>query len=280
MYYHIEGNMMDSQRDLSFTAIFQQTINFIRNRFSLIVISSIVLGLINTLIINCVIDLERLLVDLELFNQFGMVTNYVMQSLLVLYLVNVVLVSIILSIISNLSMSNKLNPSLIFSRILSICLNILGFSVLYMLICIPIVIVFLLVLSIIGLLLPQMVSLLLILMIGCTALVIYKSIFNYFLVSAAQPNSMPFFQRFSACHKFFFQNWKAPVLMILISVIFTGILSGISSLLGKNIVIDVISTSLAVFADFFIFSFFYRLYSVNNSIESTKLDDNDKLIIS
>ena len=280
MYYHIEGNMMDSQRDLSFTAIFQQTINFIRNRFSLIAISSIVLGLINTLIINCVIDLERLLVDLELFNQFGMVTNYVMQSLLVLYLVNVVLVSIILSIISNLSMSNKLNPSLIFSRILSICLNILGFSVLYMLICIPIVIVFLLVLSIIGLLLPQMVSLLLILMIGCTALVIYKSIFNYFLVSAAQPNSMPFFQRFSACHKFFFQNWKAPVLMILISVIFTGILSGISSLLGKNIVIDVISTSLAVFADFFIFSFFYRLYSVNNSFESTKLDDNDKLIIS
>ena len=280
MYYHIEGNMMDSQRDLSFTAIFQQTINFIRNRFSLIAISSIVLGLINTLIINCVIDLERLLVDLELFNQFGMVTNYVMQSLLVLYLVNVVLVSIILSIISNLSMSNKLNPSLIFSRILPICLNILGFSVLYMLICIPIVIVFLLVLSIIGLLLPQMVSLLLILMIGCTALVIYKSIFNYFLVSAAQPNSMPFFQRFSACHKFFFQNWKAPVLMILISVIFTGILSGISSLLGKNIVIDVISTSLAVFADFFIFSFFYRLYSVNNSIESTKLDDNDKLIIS
>ena len=280
MYYHIEGNMMDSQRNLSFTAIFQQTINFIRNRFSLIAISSIVLGLINTLIINCVIDLERLLVDLELFNQFGMVTNYVMQSLLVLYLVNVVLVSIILSIISNLSMSNKLNPSLIFSRILPICLNILGFSVLYMLICIPIVIVFLLVLSIIGLLLPQMVSLLLILMIGCTALVIYKSIFNYFLVSAAQPNSMPFFQRFSACHKFFFQNWKAPVLMILISVIFTGILSGISSLLGKNIVIDVISTSLAVFADFFIFSFFYRLYSVNNSIESTKLDDNDKLIIS
>lgn len=280
MYYHIEGNMMDSQRDLSFTAIFQQTINFIRNRFSLIAISSIVLGLINTLIINCVIDLERLLVDLELFNQFGMVTNYVMQSLLVLYLVNVVLVSIILSIISNLSMSNKLNPNLIFSRILSICLNILGFSVLYMLICIPIVIVFLLVLSIIGLLLPQMVSLLLILMTGCTALVIYKSIFNYFLVSAAQPNSMPFFQRFSACHKFFFQNWKAPVLMILISVIFTGILSGISSLLGKNIVIDVISTSLAVFADFFIFSFFYRLYSVNNSIESTKLDDNDKLIIS
>lgn len=280
MYYHIEGNMMDSQRNLSFTAIFQQTINFIRNRFSLIAISSIVLGLINTLIINCVIDLERLLADLELFNQFGMVTNYVMQSLLVLYLVNVVLVSIILSIISNLSMSNKLNPSLIFSRILSICLNILGFSVLYMLICIPIVIVFLLVLSIIGLLLPQMVSLLLILMIGCTALVIYKSIFNYFLVSAAQPNSMPFFQRFSACHKFFFQNWKAPVLMILISVIFTGILSGISSLLGKNIVIDVISTSLAVFADFFIFSFFYRLYSVNNSIESTKLDDNDKLIIS
>ena len=280
MYYHIEGNMMDSQRDLSFTAIFQQTINFIRNRFSLIAISSIVLGLINTLIINCVIDLERLLVDLELFNQFGMVTNYVMQSLLVLYLVNVVLVSIILSIICNLSMSNKLNPSLIFSRILPICLNILGFSVLYMLICIPIVIVFLLVLSIIGLLLPQMVSLLLILMIGCTALVIYKSIFNYFLVSAAQPNSMPFFQRFSACHKFFFQNWKAPVLMILISVIFTGILSGISSLLGKNIVIDVISTSLAVFADFFIFSFFYRLYSVNNSIESTKLDDNDKLIIS
>lgn len=280
MYYHIEGNMMDSQRNLSFTAIFQQTINFIRNRFSLIAISSIVLGLINTLIINCVIDLERLLVDLELFNQFGMVTNYVMQSLLVLYLVNVVLVSIILSIISNLSMSNKLNPSLIFSRILSICLNILGFSVLYMLICIPIVIVFLLVLSIIGLLLPQMVSLLLILMIGCTALVIYKSIFNYFLVSAAQPNSMPFFQRFSACHKFFFQNWKAPVLMILISVIFTGILSGISSLLGKNIVIDVISTSLAVFADFFIFSFFYRLYSVNNNIESTKSDDNNKLIIS
>lgn len=280
MYYHIEGNMMDSQRNLSFTAIFQQTINFIRNRFSLIAISSIVLGLINTLIINCIIDLERLLVDLELFNQFGMVTNYVMQSLLVLYLVNVVLVSIILSIISNLSMSNKLNPSLIFSRILSICLNILGFSVLYMLICIPIVIVFLLVLSIIGLLLPQMVSLLLILMIGCTALVIYKSIFNYFLVSAAQPNSMPFFQRFSACHKFFFQNWKAPVLMILISVIFTGILSGISSLLGKNIVIDVISTSLAVFADFFIFSFFYRLYSVNNNIESTKSDDNNKLIIS
>ena len=279
MYYHIEGNMMDSQRDLSFTAIFQQTINFIRNRFSLIAISSIVLGLINTLIINCVIDLERLLVDLELFNQFGMVTNYVMQSLLVLYLVNVVLVSIILSIISNLSMSNKLNPSLIFSRILSICLNILGFSVLYMLICIPIVIVFLLVLSIIGLLLPQMVSLLLILMIGCTALVIYKSIFNYFLVSAAQPNSTPFFQRFSACHKFFFQNWKAPVLMILISVIFTGILNGISSL-GKNIVFDVISTSLGVFADFFIFSFFYRLYSINNNIESTKSDDNNKLIIS
>ena len=272
--------MMDSQKNLSFTAIFQQTINFIRNRFSLIAISSIVLGLINTLVIYSVINPNQLMVELEYFNQFGMIPDYFMKTVIILYLVNIVLVSIILSIICNLSMSNKLNPSLILSRILPICLNILGFSVLYMLICIPIAILFLLVFSIIGLLVPKMVSLLLILVIGCTALVIYKSIFNYFLVSAAQPNSTPFFQRFSACHKFFFQNWKAPVLMILISVIFTGILSGISSLLGKNIVIDVISTSLAVFADFFIFSFFYRLYSVNNSIESTKLDDNDKLIIS
>ncbi|WLT07098.1 hypothetical protein [Gilliamella apis] len=272
--------MMDSQRDLSFTAIFQQTINFIRNRFSLIALSCIVLGLINTLVINSIINPKQLMAELELFNQYGIISDYVIRSAIILYLVNTVLVSIILSIICNLSMSNKLNPSLIFSQILPICLNILGFSVLYMLICIPIVILFLLVLSIIGLLLPQMVSLLLILVIGCTALVIYKSIFNYFLVSAAQPNTMPFFQRFSACHKFFFQNWKAPVLMILISVIFTGILSGISSLLGKNIVFDVISTSLAVFADFFIFSFFYRLYSVNNNIESTKSDDNNKLIIS
>ena len=271
---------MDSQRNLSFTAIFQQTINFIRNRFSLIAISSIVLGLINTLIINYIIDLERLMVDLELLNQFGMVSNYVMQSFLVLYLVNVVLVSIILSIICNLSMSNKLNPSLIFSRILPICLNILGFSVLYMLICIPIIILLLLILSIIGLLLPQMISLLLIVVIACIAFVIYKSIFNYFLVSAAQPNSMPFFQRFSACHKIFFQNWKAPVLMILIDTIVIAILSGISSLLEKNIVVDAISTSLAVFADFFIFSFFYRLYSVNNNVESSKLDENNQQIMS
>ena len=271
--------MMDSQKNLSFTAIFQQTINFIRNRFSLIAISSIVLGLINTLVIYSIINPNQLMLELEYFNQFGMIPDYFMKTVIILYLVNIVLVSIILSIICNLSMSNKLNPSLILSRILPICLNILGFSVLYMLICIPIAILFLLVFSIIGLLVPKMVSLLLILVIGCTVLVIYKSIFNYFLVSAAQPNSTPFFQRFSACHKFFFQNWKAPVLMILISVIFTGILNGISSL-GKNIVFDVISTSLGVFADFFIFSFFYRLYSINNNIESTKSDDNNKLIIS
>lgn len=273
--------MMDSQRDLSFTAIFQQTINFIHNRFSLIALSCIVLGLINTLVIDSIINPKQLMIKLDLFNQYSIIHDYFMKTAIILYLVNIVIVSIILSIIYNLSMSDKLNPSFIFSRILPICLNILGFSVLYMLICIPIVILFSLVLVIIGLLLPKMVSLLLILVIGCTALVIYKSIFNYFLVSAAQPNTMPFFQRLSACHKFFFQNWKAPVLMSLIGVILSGIVSGgISSLLGKNIVIDVISTSLAVFADFFTLSFFYRLYSVNNNIESTKSDDNDKLIIS
>lgn len=91
---------------------------------------------------------------------------------------------------------------------------------------------------------------------------------------------MHFFQRFSASHKIFFQNWKAPVLMILIDTIVIAILSGISSLLEKNIVVDAISTSLAVFADFFIFSFFYRLYSVNNNVESSKLDENNQQIMS
>ena len=271
---------MDSQRDLSFTAIFQQTINFIRNRFSLIAISSIVLGLINTLVIDSIINPNQLMIKLDLFNQYGIIHDYFMKTAIILYLVNIVIVSIILSIIYNLSMSNKLNPSFIFSRILPICLNILGFSVLYMLICIPIIILLLLILSIIGLLLPQMISLLLIVVIACIAFVIYKSIFNYFLVSAAQPNSMPFFQRFSACHKIFFQNWKAPVLMILIDTIVIAILSGISSLFEKNIVVDAISTSLAVFADFFIFSFFYRLYSVNNNVESSKLDENNQQIMS
>jgi len=109
---------MDSQRNLSFTAIFQQTINFIRNRFSLIAISSIVLGLINTLVIYSVINPNQLMVELEYFNQFGMIPDYFMKTVIILYLVNIVLVSIILSIISNLSMSNKLNPSLILSRIL------------------------------------------------------------------------------------------------------------------------------------------------------------------
>jgi hypothetical protein len=264
---------MGTQKNLSFSTIFEQTVNFIRNRFALIMISSVVIVLVYSLLTSILLDkgAENMVVNPELYFRL------LCRTLMLTFLLYFPFEAIILAIIYNLSVSNKFDLNLISSRILPAFLNLVGFGLIYLFLAAGMSFVLLLIVGVLGLVLPErFVSILLLL--GAIATILFVSIvFTYFSASLIRPDSKDFGARFCDIHRLVLTNFKAPIIMMLINFAVISMLLFVCFILRGNIVISMIASVLITFLSFFVHSFFFRLYSVStNNVEQPKLDDNNQ----
>ncbi|MCX8661947.1 hypothetical protein [Gilliamella sp. B2911] len=267
---------MDSQNNLSFLVTFEKTVNFIRNRFPLIAIASVVLALASSLLSYLIFDPAALVASMVYYSNPAQVLGALFGRLLLLTIVFIFIGAVAIGIIYNLTASDKLDTKLVSQRILPAFLNLAGFTAIYFIIFLIAGILLSLIMWIIGMILPQKLVVLLTILIGFAIYLIISIIVNYFCASLIVPDSIGFFQRFAGSHKLAVTKWKAPLLMVLISFGITIVLGLINYLLGNNIIVATITSIVSMFISFFVYSFFYRLYNVSNNVELPKLDDNNQ----
>ena len=268
---------MNSQNNLSFSTTFEQTVNFIRNRFTTIAISSVVIALTSSLLTYyLILGSVTVTPSLIYYGDPSDIVGAVFGVLLLLFIVYILISSVMIGVIYNLSASDKFDLKLVLQRLLPAFLNLLGFACIYSIIVIVITIVFSLIFAIIGYILPSRAANILILLSCATIGLFLSVIIYYFCASLIRPSSKGFFQKFADCHKLTATQWKAPLLMVLISWVINVILFFISAMLGNNIVVMIIYSVLSTFLGFFVYSFFFRLYSASNVAEKPNLDDNNQ----
>ncbi len=267
---------MDSQNNLSFLVTFEKTVNFIRNRFPLIAIASVVLALANSVLSYIIFDPAALAASMVYYANPAQVLSSLFGKVLLLSIVFLFIAAVTIGIIYNLTTSDKFDMKLVSQRILPAFLNLAGFTAIYFIILIIGIILLSLIMWIIGMILPQQLIALLTLLIAFVIFLVLSIIANYFSASLIVPDSMGFFQRFVGSHKLAVTKWKAPLLMILISCGITIVLGLINYLLGNNIIVTTITSIVSMFVSFFVCSFFYRLYNASNNVELPKLDDNNQ----
>lgn len=267
---------MDSQNNLSFLVTFEKTVNFIRNRFPIIAIASVVLALANSVLSYIIFDPAALAASMVYYANPAQVLGALFGKVLLLSIVFLFIAAVTIGIIYNLTTSDKFDMKLVSQRILPAFLNLAGFTAIYVIILIIGIILLSLIMWIIGMILPQQLIALLTLLIAFVIFLVLSIIANYFSASLIVPDSMGFFQRFVGSHKLAVTKWKAPLLMILISCGITIVLGLINYLLGNNIIVTTITSIVSMFVSFFVCSFFYRLYNASNNVELPKLDDNNQ----
>ncbi|MCX8582925.1 MULTISPECIES: hypothetical protein [unclassified Gilliamella] len=267
---------MDSQNNLSFLVTFEKTVNFIRNRFPIIAIASVVLALANSVLSYIIFDPAALAASMVYYANPAQVLSSLFGKVLLLSIVFLFIAAVTIGIIYNLTTSDKFDMKLVSQRILPAFLNLAGFTAIYFIILIIGIILLSLIMWIIGMILPQQLIALLTLLIAFVIFLVLSIIANYFSASLIVPDSMGFFQRFVGSHKLAVTKWKAPLLMILISCGITIVLGLINYLLGNNIIVTTITSIVSMFVSFFVCSFFYRLYNASNNVELPKLDDNNQ----
>lgn len=267
---------MNSQNNLSFFVTFEQTINFIRNRFVAIAIASVVISLASSLLTYLIMDPSTFAATMIYYSNPADIVGAIFGILLLLFIIYIFISSVMIGIIYNLSASDKFDLKLVLERLLPAFLNLLGFACIYSIIVIVITIVFSLIFAIIGYILPSRAANILILLSCATIGLFLSVIIYYFCASLIRPSSKGFFQKFADCHKLTATQWKAPLLMVLISWVINVVLFFISAMLGNNIVVMIIYSVLSTFLGFFVYSFFFRLYSASNVAEKPNLDDNNQ----
>ena len=267
---------MNSQNNLSFFVTFEQTINFIRNRFVAIAIASVVISLASSLLTYLIMDPSTFAATMIYYSNPADIVGAIFGILLLLFIIYIFISSVMIGIIYNLSASDKFDLKLVLERLLPAFLNLLGFSCIYSIIVIVITIVVSLIFAIIGFILPSRATSFLLILLGAAIGLFLSVIIYYFCASLVRPNSKGFFQKFADCHKLAVTQLKAPLLMVLISWVINVVLFFITSMLGDSIVVMLIYSVLSTFLSFFVYSFFFRLYSVYNNVELTKADDNNQ----
>ena len=268
---------MNSQNNLSFSTTFEQTVNFIRNRFTTIAISSVVIALTSSLLTYyLILGSVTFTPSLIYYGDPSDIVGAVFGVLLLLFIVYILISSVMIGVIYNLSASDKFDLKLVLERLLPAFLNLLGFSCIYSIIVIVITIVVSLIFAIIGFILPSRATSFLLILLGAAIGLFLSVILYYFCASLVRPNSKGFFQKFADCHKLAVTQLKAPLLMVLISWVINVVLFFITSMLGNSMVVMLIYSVLSTFLSFFVYSFFFRLYSVYNNVELTKADDNNQ----
>ncbi|OCG19829.1 MULTISPECIES: hypothetical protein [unclassified Gilliamella] len=256
------------QTTLSFSLIFNQSINFIRNRFWQIAIVSLVLSLITTMIYNNLYDKQALIQLTQTANPKATL-SYLLKPFMIFSLLSLIIKSIVLAVIYNFSINDKFNINLILFRMLPNVLNIVAFNVVYIAISIVGFIFAALIFIVLGFIFPKNLVVFLFIAIALIYSIVLTTIYYYFVGSIIQPTVKPFFQKFAESHKYALSYWKLAVPMVLIYyLILIVIPPTLNAICGDNILSTIVSTTLSLFFDIFTMCFFYRLNILSKNNET------------
>ncbi|MFQ0994951.1 hypothetical protein ACGH6Q_07995 [Gilliamella sp. BG2] len=265
------------QKKISFSLVFIQTCNFIRNRITQFVLVSLTLALIHAFF-NSFFDKQNLAEQIY-FSQN--LTNYVLFVMLTL-LISIILKAISIATISNLYISDKLNLNLLLSKALSNTLKIILFYLIIGVFIFLVSFMLLIVLISLNLLLPKELIFILIFLVLLIPILILIIFCNFFFASLVEPGQNNILDSLSLSIQSSKTQWRSAILMVLIFLAFVMVFTQLAIAFDSdNFVLDTIFSFCSIFFDIFVTSFFYRLYTLANSASnsaapSTSNDDKNK----
>lgn len=266
------------QANLSFSLIFNQTINFIRNRFWQLIIVSIILAIFQTSVTNHFMS-EEVLDQISNVQDTSFIFPIIIRALFAVILTSLIIASINIATIYNLSISNKFNIKLLLSKSFSSLVRILGFNLIYTLIIFIVLLILSIVLFVLHMVVPQLGALIALFCI-ILAVIYLLMVYNFFVGSIITSSSQNFFHVFNQCHQFVKQYWKIGCLMIFIDIGFLILLYALSmNVPTDNFVLDSVLSCVSNFIDIFVMCFFYRLTQLITNNETNLTENNNTNLI-
>ena len=266
------------QTELSFSIVFTQTVNFIRNRFWSIALISLLLNIVSSLILKNTVDP---VIITQLFQAKSPSAFPLFLKMLLIKLVLFIIIdSILIAVIYNYSVNNYLNLNTVLSRMLPNVLNMIGFELIFLII-LPIIFLFAgLIFMILGLIIPKALVIFLFAVVAIVFAIFFNAIYYNFCGLIAQPTTKTFFEKFAECNRSILTHWRFALPMMLIYFLVVFVIS-LFNTLDNNIFLSVIYSTLLTILNIFTICFFYRLNMLLTSNKSTlePPEQNNSLII-
>lgn len=265
------------QTELSFSVIFSQSINFVKNRFWQIVIICALLALFSVFLSHSFIDqtVFEKVSNPESLKLLGtaQLLNIVWRSVFVTVISSLFLSGCTVAAIYNLSINPSFNIPLLVSNALSNILKILNFYLVYAFILLLVGGLLGLVSSFISMISPSLgslISILLIAFFACFAM----SAYYFFLGSIVEPSVLPFFARLTQLHHNLKKYWKLATLMTVIRILAALFIGEITAKLDSGWFIAMLISTIVNLIDFVVICFFYRLYTLIGNNHSLIKNEN------
>ncbi|OCG06483.1 hypothetical protein A9G13_09385 [Gilliamella sp. wkB178] len=261
------------QTNLTFSSIFNQTTNFIRNRFWLIIIVSIIIGLFHVSITNYFMNNEAI-EQLSNTRDTSVVFSSMLKMASVLIFSSLIIISVNIATIYNLSINDKFNINILLSKSVSSLIKVLGFNIIYMFIVLFIALFFSLIFFVLQMIVPTLGAIIAILfMVGLMLLMV--TVYFFFIGSIINPSTKSFIQLFMQSHQLAKQYWQLGCLMIIINIICMIILSALAMTYKENnFILDFILATVSNLVDIFVICFFYRLTQLISDNETNLIENN------
>ncbi|MWP49924.1 MULTISPECIES: hypothetical protein [unclassified Gilliamella] len=272
---------MEMQKKISFSLVFTQTRNFVRNRITQFALVSLTLALFHAFF-NSFFDKQNLAEQIYVSRNL---TNYILFVILTL-LIGIILKAISIATISNLYINDKLNLNLLLSKALSNTLKIILFYLIIGAFVFLVSFMLSIVLISLNLLLPKAVIFILIFLVLLIPILILIIFCNFFLASLVEPGQNNILDSLSSSIQLSKTQWRPAILMVLICLGFVMVFAQLAIAFDNdNFILDTLFSFCSIFFDIFVTSFFYRLYTLatnhTNSNFPTKDDqqETDSLIV-
>ena len=264
--------------EVSFSIVFSQTANFIRNRFWPIALISFLLNLVASLLLKNTFDIAIITQLLQAGNPSGL--PLLLKMVIIKSVLFIIIDAILIAVIYNYSVNDYLNTNTVFSRILPNALNIIGFQLIFLIILPVIFLLGILIFMVLGIIIPKMLTILLFAIVAIVFAIFFNALYYNFCGLITQPTAKSFFEKFAECNRSTLTHWRFALPMMLIYLLIVLIISLLSGA-SNNIFLSVIYPTLITILNVFTICFFYRLNMLLISNKSTlePPQQNNNLII-
>ncbi|MFQ0992641.1 hypothetical protein [Gilliamella apicola] len=264
--------------EVSFSIVFSQTANFIRNRFWPIALISFLLNLVASLLLKNTFDIAIITQLLQAGNPSGL--PLLLKMVIIKSVLFIIIDAILIAVIYNYSVNGYLNPNTVFSRILPNALNIIGFQLIFLIILPVIFLLGVLIFMVLGMIIPKVLTFLLFAIVALVFAIFFNALYYNFCGLITQPTTKSFFEKFAECNRSTLTHWRFALPMMLIYLLIVLIISLLSGA-SNNIFLSVIYPTIITILNVFTICFFYRLNMLLISNKSTfePPQQNNNLII-
>jgi len=264
--------------EVSFSIVFSQTANFIRNRFWPIALISFLLNLVASLLLKNTFDIAIITQLLQAGNPSGL--PLLLKMVIIKSVLFIIIDAILIAVIYNYSVNGYLNPNTVFSRILPNALNIIGFQLIFLIILPVIFLLGILIFMVLGMIIPKALTILLFAIVAIVFAIFFNALYYNFCGLITQPTTKSFFEKFAECNRSTLTHWRFALPMMLIYLLIVLIISLLSGA-SNNIFLSVIYPTIITILNVFTICFFYRLNMLLISNKSTfePPQQNNNLIV-